>query len=216
MNEEILEQINSFVNAYNVFEKQWFTHLQNREIRKVNFKRVRVRELDMSKTSGLEMMKIINEYRNLLALFNPSTFSVALATDGIRRNRVKEKLSISQKVEKFILREKDNPKRFSYVIKCLNDIFGARIIIQQINDFNELAEAIQKAVPYVRVTNACKDTGYKAVHVYTRPAAGSLPWELQIWQESDEEKNILLHAKYKQEYIREISAIREVNSNVSA
>lgn len=41
---------------------------------------------------------------------------------------------------------------------------------------------------------------YRAIHLYFKKDNYSFPWELQIWNECDSERNLISHKKYKQEY----------------
>ena len=210
MKPELKKQIQTFLETFNVFEKNWFDYLAKNNVSPINLKRVRVKELAISTTSGLELRNYIYLYRRIVARSNPSAISKILEMNNINRSRIKETLSISKKIDNYIRHEQDSGT-YLYVTKCLNDIMGARIIIDLIPDFDALKTEISQEFPMLKVTNASKPTGYKAVHVYTNPLKGHLPWELQIWQACDEQNNIQLHSEYKRDYIKEIQTIKEVS-----
>lgn len=210
MHEELVLKIKNFSEIYSLFEKQWLEYLNKNKIQKINFKRVRVKELDLRRPSGVVLLNYISDYRKYVARVNPSSVSFLLELEDIKRSRVKEALSINQKISKYIQREANSINAGYYVLHCLNDIFGARIIIEEIQDFDMLANELRKLFPNLRIINASKDIGYKAIHVYTKPLCGSLPWELQIWQRCDEANNTELHTFYKRGYIEQIKVMQEV------
>lgn len=204
-------QIKGFQIAYNAFEKRWFTFLESSGVEIINFKRRRIRELDLSNSSGLELMLYVVLYRTYIAKSFPSSILMYFDSIGIRRSRIKEKISLMDKIYKNIVYDQ-NKTSYIYITRCINDIFGARVIVDQIADAEGLINDIAKEFPNLRVTDATKATGYKAIHIYTNPTKGSLPWELQIWQACDEENNTNLHAVYKRGYINGIKAVKEVNN----
>ena len=152
-------------------------------------------------------MRYIILYRTYVGQHFTSSTNLYLDSIGINRSRVKEKVSLMQKIRKSINNDLYGDD-YIYITRCINDIFGARIIVDKIPNVEEFISELRNAFPKLRVTNANKLTGYKAVHLYTDPNKGSLPWELQIWQAADEENNIKLHAEYKRDYIFEIKAIK--------
>ncbi|HJA46111.1 MAG TPA: hypothetical protein H9954_07915 [Candidatus Phascolarctobacterium stercoravium] len=212
MKEELISKIEKFSEIYNLFERQWLGYLDKQNIKRVNFKRIRVKDLDLRSPSGVELLDYISHYRRYIARINPSSVSILLEVENIKRTRVKEALSINQKISKYIKIEKmakDKNVAF-YVLRCLNDIFGARIIIEVIEDFDKMVKELAIRFPDLRIVNASKNTGYKAIHIYTKPQSGSLPWELQIWQSCDEGNNTELHTIYKRDYIEQIKVMQEV------
>lgn len=211
MDEKLRDQIVGFQEAYNAFENCWLDYIHRQNVEVINFKRKRIKELDISNTSGLDLMLYIFLFRSYIAQNLPSSVTMYLDSIGIRRSRVKEKISLMQKIYKNIDYDK-NGSSYIYITRCVNDVFGARIIVDNIADTKALIDELMLAFPKLRVTNANKSTGYKAIHLYTNPSKGCLPWELQIWQACDEISNTALHAEYKRDYIKEIRAVKEVNN----
>lgn len=84
--------------------------------------------------------------------------------------------------------------------KCVNDLFGLRIILEPPTGFKEIMEFIENKYPgKYRCIDSSKH-GYKAVHLYFKKDNLSFPWELQIWNCCDVENNFAMHKSYKQEY----------------
>lgn len=89
--------------------------------------------------------------------------------------------------------------------KCLNDLFGFRVVDNDPIDCEFLTKELQGLLPAeVIVTNSSKPDGYKAVHVYTPAANGHFKWELQIWDRESYDRNISLHESHKRKYISDL------------
>jgi hypothetical protein len=117
------------------------------------------------------------------------------------RSRVKQNESIVNKL-KYYRVGKEGKGRYP-LNKCLNDLLGFRIIVDDFDHncvyFDDLCENI-KAEYRIRKINASKNT-YKATHIYFYGESNTyFPWELQIWNSDDEEQNELSHRIHKQEY----------------
>lgn len=87
------------------------------------------------------------------------------------------------------------------VNKCLNDLFGARIILPGPLTFEEVQAFISETFPEERYR--CIDSSkreYRATHLYFRNGNYVFPWELQIWNTCDTGPNLASHKKYKQGY----------------
>lgn len=111
--------------------------------------------------------------------------------------RLKTRDSLQEKIIRY--KARDGGK---YPInKCLNDLCGFRIIL----DENVPREDI---VLFVKTTWAdrkyrCMDASkgdYRAVHLYLQKNNTAFPWELQIWIKADEKSNNESHERYKHTY----------------
>ena len=111
-------------------------------------------------------------------------------------SRIKQLNSIEYKIERY---QKGDLAGGMPINKCLNDLFGVRIIIDEIYDDKELREYLAERYPKLKVIDSSKDR-YKATHLYFYNDNYSFPWELQIWKKVDESGNLLSHKKYKQGY----------------
>lgn len=112
--------------------------------------------------------------------------------------RVKAQNSIAYKIKMY----KTDRHEFGKIPinKCINDLFGIRIILETTLPYEEIRDFIQNmyARKY-RCINSSKND-YKAVHLYFKKDNRSFPWELQVWKKCDVESNFISHKKYKQEY----------------
>ena len=159
---------------------------------KISLKDNTVADINMEKDNIL--YNLIMEYRQFVVdkVFN-------LDFDKVR-SRIKMANSIQSKIEtynKFKLEKGRVP-----IIKCLNDICGARIEIEDDVTFDEIITFVSKNFPKLKVIDATKSIeGYRAVHIYFREGRYYFPLELQIWYEKDHDANNVAHVRYKQKYV---------------
>lgn len=153
---------------------------------------------------------IYNDEKLLLYVFNYRTYineNTINITEDIQslnltnsvNTRVKALNSIQDKIEKY-----ENKKESGKIPikKCLNDIFGLRIILDKKVSYKDIEEYITKNYPILKCIKAFRGE-YKAIHVYFGNDDNmKFQWELQIWNKEDEHTNLVSHAKHKQEYTR--------------
>ncbi|MEX5398745.1 GTP pyrophosphokinase [Streptococcus sp. ZJ93] len=112
--------------------------------------------------------------------------------------RVKTSESILDKIERFSERQVGYP-----VNSILNDIFGARIILTSA-DITLVMEKLDDWKEQFGLKNwylRDKDN-YTGIHVYFKNKSNYYyPWELQIWDEKDVDRNIESHRLYKRNFV---------------
>ncbi|MEX5398755.1 GTP pyrophosphokinase [Streptococcus sp. ZJ93] len=112
--------------------------------------------------------------------------------------RVKTSESILDKIERFSGRQDGYP-----VNSILNDIFGARIILTSA-DITLVMEKLDDWKEQFGLKNwylRDKDN-YTGIHVYFKNKSNYYyPWELQIWDEKDVDRNIESHRLYKRNFV---------------
>ena len=116
----------------------------------------------------------------------------------VERTRVKTLNSLLCKIYSYINVKQEKGK--VPINKCLNDLYGLRIIIDTKFEYDEIKQLINNKFPTLKCTHQNKN-GYNGVHVYFRINNQSYSWELQIWNKYDIVSNILSHKKHKQSYI---------------
>lgn len=188
-------QILVFYQLHSLIEEKWLSRLKKENIEKINFNRQKVKDID------IDTIEYIHEYRKFLSITYPYIIK-SLNTFGIERARVKEILSISQKIKKYNCGQLHGEV---IINKCLNDIFGARVVIEDCPSFEIVKKYILENVKLnIKITNANKVEGYRGLHVYIKSATGHFYWEMQIWNRSDYDKNISLHEQYKRGYVENL------------
>lgn len=84
--------------------------------------------------------------------------------------------------------------------KCLNDLFGVRVILDSAVTFAQVDSFIKQEYGDLYRCVDSSNLDYIATHVYFKKDNFSFPWELQIWNECNRESNIASLARYKQGY----------------
>ncbi|WP_270613221.1 hypothetical protein [Coprococcus sp. AM97-35] len=110
--------------------------------------------------------------------------------------RIKQLNSIEYKISRY---NTGDLKGKVPINKCLNDLFGVRIIIDSSFTHDDLADHLKAKYSMLKLTNASKN-GYIASHLYFMMDNQLFPWKLQIWQKQDEMNNLASHKLYKQDY----------------
>ena len=112
--------------------------------------------------------------------------------------RVKTLESIDDKIARF----SENTDQYP-VNNWLNDIFGARIIVNtvEVDAISEQLDEWQEKYGLKNWYYRDKD-GYRGLHIYFKNKSNFyFPWELQVWDEKDELSNIETHEKYKRTFV---------------
>ncbi|WGE58265.1 GTP pyrophosphokinase [Actinobacillus equuli] len=115
--------------------------------------------------------------------------------------RVKASESILDKIKRFESRSEGYP-----VNSIMNDIFGARIIVSS-EEITEIMERLDDWKDKYGLKNwYLRDKEeYVGIHIYFKNASNFYyPWELQVWDKKDAEKNIQSHIKYKRNFVKNI------------
>lgn len=147
------------------------------------------------------LLFIIFNYRNLIlkTIDNPSMLFNDLNLKSEISSRLKNINSIQFKIENYYKYHQEGKIPIN---KCLNDILGIRIILDEYLSLNDIIKYIASKFPNLKIINSSKKD-YKAIHVYIGKGNNYLfQWELQIWLKNDEFNNLISHHKYKQEYIK--------------
>lgn len=97
--------------------------------------------------------------------------------------------------------------------KCLNDLFGFRVLMDDFNHNDTYYGLIKENIADTncRIHNSCKNE-YNATHIYfTNGNNKCFPWELQIWNKKDAEKNFHSHFLHKQGYTKWAKNLKKNN-----
>ncbi len=196
--EEISLIISRTMSVYKLFNMEWLKYLQANKFydfidengkMKISLKQHCVSEIKENPI----LFNLIEEYRNF-AVDNPLYLSIL----GVRY-RIKLANSVQSKIETYIKKKSENGK--VPIIKCLNDICGIRIEIDDNYTFEQIENFIKsKFGNKLKVLNV-KRGEYTAIHVYFREGNYFFPMEMQIWYKKDHDKNDISHHKFKQSYI---------------
>lgn len=151
-----------------------------------------------------EDVEIINSIWNYRSLVNDELVNIMFDLSRIEyqnssvTSRVKAQNSIELKLENYIVNHENGRIPIK---KCLNDLLGIRIVINDDFSPEEVKKYMQEIFPKYKCINSSK-LSYIATHVYFEKGNFFFPWELQIWTKKDENKNYISHKEYKQGYTK--------------
>lgn len=194
MLDELDKLIKFIQNEYIEFNEKW----QNSSYySKINLKNNTVCDL-------LENEQMLNTIFNYREFINEN--NIQLLIDFKQFNSEKSKVNIRTKtknsIEYKIKNYTENHENGKIPIeKCLNDLFGIRIIGSEELTHEQIMEFINMRHENLKCIDSSKKE-YKATHIYFKQDNFNFQWELQIWNKIDEVNNIISHEKYKQDYVK--------------
>lgn len=196
MLESLEKLIYTIQEEYNNINVKW--NNQERD-KKINLKNKLVK--DIIKENNIKSK--IFAYRNFIN-DNIIDFTIKLQNEDFKdckiNTRVKTQNSIEYKTQNYY---KNHENGEIPINKCFNDLFGIRIILEQNVEHKQIQKFIKEKSEKVKCVNSSKEKGnYKATHIYFSNNNYSFPWELQIWNEEDEQNNLKAHKNYKQDYVK--------------
>ncbi|MEY2983497.1 MAG: hypothetical protein RLZZ568_114 [Cyanobacteriota bacterium] len=169
----------------------------HRDFAKDYFETGRVEKINLSRT--IKHVPVAHIYKYRLILHESVNDYLMTADIDIKYfYRVKTRESIDDKIERFATRDDQYP-----VNNWLNDIFGARIILTtaEIATVMDLLDDWQDELNLKNWYLRDKE-GYKGLHIYFKNRSNFyFPWELQIWDVEDIQRNIKNHEKFKRNFI---------------
>ena len=194
-NMEELKQIIIFIrDKYDKISNEWEN---NSEYISLNMQKYQVKDI----YNNDKILAYILNYRNFI---NEKATEIIdsiklLNTTNIVICRVKALNSIQYKIENY---EKNHENGKIPIRKCLNDLFGIRLISEEEITFETIKEFLNKNFPELKCIHSKKEQ-YDAVHIYFENDNNKkFQWELQLWDKFHEESNYISHAKHKQGYTK--------------
>ncbi|MBQ5995465.1 MAG: hypothetical protein IJL63_06390 [Clostridia bacterium] len=163
----------------------------------MNLKKKYVSHIDLNG----EIYKSVNEYTKFLngkCLILADELNNQMKESYIT-SRVKSQNSIEAKIQGYRSTEGHEYGKVP-IIKCLNDLFGVRIILKTPLTFEEIYGFISDKYGKKYKCIDSSKYEYKATHLYLKKDNTTFPWELQIWNDCDRASNFASHKKYKQAY----------------
>lgn len=134
----------------------------------------------------------ISKYRDYLNdnITKPSASIINCQSKYRVTTRVKTLNSIQYKIRNYYLNHENG------------NVPIIRIILKE--DINtDIIDYINKTFPDIKVIDSSK-MDYKAIHVYFGNEIDNtcFQWELQLWNEKNEQTNLKSHSIYKQDYVK--------------
>ena len=189
---ELRKLIDAAQTAYDTITEQW---KRSECFVPLNLKKETVSSIAAETTVYayiLDCVEFLNAHSAEISLQLISSCTALVTT------RVKTQNSIAFKIDSYSGEKHQNGK--IPINKCLNDLFGVRIILEEATDFPALRAFFEETYPQTYKYIDSSKQRYRAVHLYFRADNQSFPWELQIWNRCDAETNFESHKEYKQAY----------------
>ena len=192
---EELEKLIKFIQTeYIQFNKKWQNSDYYTKINLTDNLVINLSENEEILNAVFNYREFINE-NNIQLLMDFKQFNTNSAKINIR---TKAKNSIEYKIKNYIENHENGKVPIN---KCLNDLFGIRIICTEKIENPKIAELVKSKFKNLKCIKSYRKD-YKATHIYFRQGNFNFQWELQIWNKEDEINNINSHEKYKQDYIK--------------
>lgn len=202
-----LDIIQNTIEVMNDMHIKFSTRFYNQE----DFKSIKWRNLKKIYVSNaLEndffMQNFLLKYQKSILSFDfdsyllPIGLEVPKEDNSILRYRSKLMDTTVKKMEQYARREQEIGTIPVY--KCLNDLFGARLVLKNVNKETDkinnllIQNKVNKKLKWYYYRN---QDGYKSYQCYFQMNNKVLPWELQIWDSKDRQNNIQAHLKHEKE-----------------
>lgn len=201
--------INELLSLYLTVSEKW---RQNEEYLSFNQKRVQVCDVIecLKSVNDIQLEVLKNQYidnilkykgfLNYYFLESQTVDFESVFKDLNLSSRVKFTNSIINKLYYYGNQKKEKGK--VSLNKCLNDLMGYRIIINQDIDFEDLFYELNdkyQGEKNIRIIKSFRGD-YKAIHLYFKLSNQFYSWELQIWLKKYERSNLESHKIHKQSY----------------
>lgn len=190
---EIIEKINELHICFN-------QRLQKSFPSRINYSKKQVNHLmDSSELKKIFLDYIENYYQELKIFIQSELYKLDLNLDF----RIKERESLDDKLYRYYLGKEKGQIPLQ---KCVNDIFGMRIItpvnLIESKEFAKICKELKdRKIIYFYYTR--HDNKYNGIHLYFKGKSNNyLPWELQLWYTEHETDNRKSHSEHKQGYLR--------------
>ena len=143
----------------------------------------------------------IFKYRDFLNEKKLEQVLMISSLPNVSHTRVKQLNSTLFKLVTYNTKKVNGKAGTISINKCLNDMFGLRVITERIFTFNEVNNFIKQNFPKFKCLDSSKGD-YRAIHIYIKEDNFNYLWEVQLWFKDDEKQNHESHKKHKQEYTK--------------
>ncbi len=192
--EELEKLIKIIDSQHSIISDSWQTA---EEYYPINMKKIRVEDVYKNE----KYLIYVFNYRKYIS--DNITELVETIQNIVFQNTINTRIKALNSIQYKIQNYKQNHENGKIALKkCLNDVFGIRIILNDNIDYKKIKKYINKEFPKLKCIES-KRNEYQAVHVYFGNDDNyKFQWELQIWNKKDEIKNLESHKKYKQDYVK--------------
>lgn len=195
LNQSVKNLISEICFLHEKYSYKFFSNIDA-----VNLKKKQIRNVidDESKLIDDEFIRYVQNYHDFISQLIIEIEFEFEYRDLDFRIRIKQMDSILNKLLHYRFEKKE--EGMVPIIKCLNDLLGVRIILDQFDHDNNDVEVTcnDKKLNMYKI-EPTKNLGadYKATHIYFIGKNQYFPWELQIWNSDDSERNQHSHKQHK-------------------
>lgn len=200
---DFITEVIKILNKYHI---RYTKNFLNNYPKPIHLKKKQVNHIISGTSDNFTIDFIFEDY--LTKYCNKLAFTQLLIKQEVRNlknyeitSRVKQPESRLSKLLTYRFEKNEQGK--TPLNKCLNDLFGCRVLLD-FEDIDNAYDILEKELQYydnVKIYKNCS-SDYEAIHIYLKGLNRTyFPWELQIWHKDKEKSNKLSHAKHKQGYI---------------
>lgn len=192
---------------YDKLTAEW----NKQDIVKINQKKHLVNEISTDENN--DVFKLIINYIEFLRLNTVDIeFSKPVLNSSKLETRTKQINSIKYKINNYKVSSLHRNGKTA-INKCLNDLMGFRIILNDNKDFEQIKQFVDETYnSKYKCINSSKGE-YVATHIYFKKDNYSFQWELQVWNKGNELQNKKSHNKHKQGYVKWENENKEAKLN---
>ena len=149
--------------------------------------------------------EILNTILDDRVFLNENHLDIKIVFDQLHlqsevNSRVKAQNSIEYKLNNYMTEKHEYGE--VALNKCLNDLYGIRIIFKDNIEYNVIKEFVERKYKGKLKCYDASKGNYVATHIYFKEDNYSFQWELQIWDDAHYVSNIISHEYYKQDYTK--------------
>lgn len=196
---ELIENsINLFQRKHTEFTEEFYSK-DKINLKKLNLKNIYICDFIDNCDLVQAMLEYLTQLEKITASIDKYLKNLDSKNDFRYRIRIKSADSILKKINFYNSREDGK-----YAInKSLNDLFGGRLILPNINNnkdeleryLNQLKNLDDNCI-YKVLKRDITTNSYHAIHIYFQLKNYCFPWELQIWDCKDEKTNNESHIQH--------------------
>lgn len=206
MNSQDINYIKSVILIMNKYHLRYSQSFFEKYPKPFNLKKKQINYVIEGQKDKFDMDFVFEDY--ISSYCKKLTFTQLLITQEVKKldeyefsSRVKQPQSRLSKLLTYRFEKQEQGK--SPINKCLNDLFGCRIILtyDDIEATYDIIDSEVKEITNVKVTKKNNDD-YEAIHIYCKGLDNTyFPWEIQIWHSDKVESNKISHERHKQSYL---------------
>lgn len=199
-NDSVLPYLSTVIKSFNSMYLEFNSNYYLEHPNQLNLKKTYVSYCELDSNFNSTIITYLNCVPDFL-FENNNYFALQTTKYGTFRARTKSLESLYVKIHHYS--QKELTEGGAPVNKCLNDLFGSRIILPHIRTklglITQMLTDLKNSGIIWRYYIRDKNDNYFAIHCYFKQDNFTFPWELQIWDYNDEANNIKAHEAHEEQ-----------------